>query len=192
MRLLASLFLALPLLLSACDRGVENKASSDQPAWPGPRAVQAAATGQLDRSHAGSPAPAAAFEDPQGGSATLSDFRGRPLLVNLWATWCAPCVVEMPALDALAEREDGRLQILAISQDPDGQAKVATFFAERRFTALEPYIDPQLALMPELGVDTLPTTILYDADGRELWRMTGMADWRDAASATLIAEAFER
>jgi thiol-disulfide isomerase/thioredoxin len=176
-------------LLAACDRAPEAP-KPDQPAWSGPRGGAEAPAGRLDRSHAGEPAPAAVFEDPQGGRTSLSDFRGRPLLVNLWATWCAPCVVEMPTLDALATREDGRVQVLAVSQDADGRAKVDGFFAERRFVALEPYLDPSLGLMTELGVDTLPTTILFDADGRELWRMTGIADWRGDESAALIEEAF--
>ena len=111
------------------------------------------------------------------------------MLVNLWATWCAPCVAEMPTLDALAVREEGRLHVLALSQDLDGQAKVDTFFAERRFARLEPYIDPQLALMGELAVQSLPTTILYDAEGREVWRVTGIEDWQSARAAKLIEEA---
>jgi thiol-disulfide isomerase/thioredoxin len=144
----------------------------------------------LDRSQAGKPAPAAEFQDPQGRSVSLSDFRGKPLLVNLWATWCAPCVTELPTLDALAAREDGRLQVLAISQDGDDRAKVESFLAEHKLSALEAYMDPKLALMPELGVEILPTTILYDSEGRELWRMAGVADWGDAGSAALIGEAF--
>jgi len=187
------LALLLPVLLLACGRAPEANKAADQPAWPGPRAGGAAAesapANRLDRSHAGTPAPAAAFEDPRGSAVTLADFRGRPLLVNLWATWCGPCVIEMPTLDALAASGDSPLQILAISQDADGRAKVDAFFAERRFSALEPYIDPGLRLMSGLGVDTLPTTILYDKDGREVWRMTGIEDWRSPRAAALIAEA---
>ena len=181
--------LLLPLLLLACDKAPDSTPAADQPAWQGPRGAQAAPTGRLDRSHAGTRAPAGTFEDPDGNLVSLSDFRGKPLLVNLWATWCAPCVVEMPTLDALAERED-RIQLLAISMDPDGRDKVTAFFEERNFGALEPYLDNELKLMPELGVSTLPTTILYDEDGRELWRMTGMEDWKSERSAKLIAEAF--
>jgi thiol-disulfide isomerase/thioredoxin len=116
-------------------------------------------------------------------------FRGRPVLVNLWATWCGPCVVEMPSLDALAARAGPGLEILAISQDLDGRRKVTDFFAAHRFSRLEPYLDPQMQLMPALGLDTLPTTILYDSHGREVWRMTGMADWQSPRAARLLAEA---
>jgi thiol-disulfide isomerase/thioredoxin len=182
-------FLLPLLLLAACDRAPEPREGADQPGWSGPKASAELPAGRLDRSHAGEPAPDGAFQDPDGGRVTLSDFRGRPLLVNLWATWCAPCVVEMPTLDALAVREDGRVQVLAISQD-DGPAKVDAFFAERKFAALEPYLDSSLGLMAELGVRDLPTTILFDADGREVWRMMGIADWEGPESAALIKEAF--
>ena len=147
-------------------------------------------TGRLDRSHAGTPAPAATFEDPYGRPARIADFRGRPVLVNLWATWCPPCVVEMPSLDRLALREGEALQVLAVSQDAvDGRQKVAYFFGQRGFARLEPYLDPDMEIMTSLRVDTLPTTILYDADGIEVWRMTGMADWEDERSARLLTEA---
>jgi thiol-disulfide isomerase/thioredoxin len=114
------------------------------------------------------------------------------LLVNLWATWCAPCVKEMPTLDSLAAREDGGLQVLAISQDGEAREKVERFFADQRFSALEAYLDPKMEMMPELAVDTLPTTILYDPDGKEVWRMVGIADWESQESAALIAEASKR
>jgi thiol-disulfide isomerase/thioredoxin len=185
----------LPLLsLAACNQSPAETnavatASPDQPSWSGPKTGESLPAGRLDRSHAGKPAPAAAFQDPRGGTVSLSDFRGRPLLVNLWATWCAPCVKEMPTLDSLAVREDGRLQVLAISQDGDERDKVERFFADHQFSALESYLDPKLGLMPELGVDTLPTTILYDSNGKEVWRMVGIADWESQASAALLAEA---
>lgn len=188
-------FMLLLLLVPAgcnrapADSNASASASPDQPGWSGPQGGKALPGGRLDRTHAGKPGPATAFLDPQGRAVSLSDFRGRPLLVNLWATWCAPCVKEMPTLDALAGREEGKLQVLAISQDGEARDKVARFFADHDFVALEPYLDPKLALMPELGVDTLPTTILYDSDGKEVWRMVGIADWESSASAALLAEA---
>ena len=96
----------------------------------------------------------------------------------------------MPTLDGLAGREKG-LQVLAVSQDMEGKEKVDAFFAQRSFDRLEPYIDPKLSLMMELKVDTLPTTILYDAEGREVWRMTGMEDWEGKRAAGLLQEATE-
>ena len=180
--------LLLFLALSACGQDPEgNPSVADQPGWAGPK--EEAPTGRLDRSHAGTPAPTTSFEDPDGEPASLADFRGRPVLVNLWATWCAPCVAEMPTLDALAAREGERLQVLTVSQDLDGRGKVEAFFRKQGYRDLQTWLDPQMALMGTLKVDTLPTTILYDAQGRELWRVTGMEDWQSGRAALLLKEA---
>ena len=134
------------------------------------------------------PAPNTLFQDPAGEPASIPQFAGKAVLLNLWATWCAPCVVEMPALDALAARENN-IVVLAVSQDLNGQEAVRDFFADRDFRKLQPNIDPELTLMRRLGISTLPTTILYDASGHEVWRMSGMADWQGHSAARLIAEA---
>jgi thiol-disulfide isomerase/thioredoxin len=178
------------LLLAGCGEAGDSKGGQAPADWSGPRKAEKSAAGRLDRSHAGSPAPTVLFEDPAGEPASLADFRGKPVLVNLWATWCAPCVVEMPSLDALAVREPG-LQVLALSQDMNGQAKVDSFFEQRKFARLEPYIDAELTLMTQLGVTTLPTTILYDSEGREVWRMAGLEDWQGPRAAELVAEALK-
>jgi thiol-disulfide isomerase/thioredoxin len=177
--------LLLALLLVGCDAEQAKAPSTPEPARDGPQV-----TGRIDRSQAGTPAPEAEFENPEGEAASFADFRGKPLLVNLWATWCAPCIAEMPTLDALAAAEPG-LQVLALSQDLNGQQKVDAFFEQRNFAKLEPYIDPELRLMGELKVQSLPTTILYDARGREVWRMTGMENWQGPRARRLIAEAFK-
>ena len=158
------------------------------PKEPTGAAAQKPASGSVDRSQAGTAAPAVMFEDGSGEPASLADFRGRPLLVNLWATWCAPCVAEMPTLNALAAREKG-IEVLALSQDIEGRAKVEAFLEDRKLSNLEAHIDAELAIMGALKVSTLPTTILFDAQGRELWRMTGAEDWAGERAATLIAEA---
>ena len=145
--------------------------------------------GHLDRSHAGSAAPSSSFRDPDGESVSLADFRGRPLLLNLWATWCAPCIAEMPTLDALSAREKGRLQVLAVSQDLQGASKVDAFFTKYGFANLAPYVDAEAALTSAAQADTLPTTILYDAQGKEVWRITGKEDWNGARAAALVREA---
>ena len=197
--------LAMAALLAGCDRqnppapqGNGANAAVAAPAAPGapPDAGNAAAhaqypTGRLDRSKGGTPAPAVAFQRPDGGQMRLSAFRGRPVLVNLWATWCGPCVVEMPSLDRLAAAQpDDGLQVIAISQDStDGRRKVTDFFAARNLPNLQPYLDAEMGLMFALGADTLPTTILYDRQGREVWRMVGMAEWQSERIARLLREA---
>ena len=98
----------------------------------------------------------------------------------------------MPSLDALAGRQSGgqSVRIVAISQDStDGRQKVTDFFAQHRFQHLQPYLDSEMGLMFGLGLDTLPTTILYDSQGREVWRMVGMADWQSDRIARLLLEA---
>jgi hypothetical protein len=94
----------------------------------------------------------------------------------------------MPALDALAEREQGRIEVLAVSQDLEGKAKVDAFFAKHGFKALEPYVDAENALSSELKVRSLPTTIFYGADGKERWRIVGVEEWGSANAAKLLAE----
>jgi thiol-disulfide isomerase/thioredoxin len=199
--------LLIGLALAGCDRqkaaGPQGNAPAAAPA-PSPPGNAAAApggapgqprypTGRLDRSHAGTAAPDTPFEDGNGRPMRLSAFRGRPLLVNLWATWCGPCIVEMPSLDALAQRQGDAIKILTVSQDADdGRRKVAGFFAARTFRRLEPYLDSRMDLMMGLRLDTLPTTILYDAQGLEVWRMTGMADWSGDRAAGLLREADPR
>ena len=79
-------------------------------------------------------------------------------------------------------------RVLTISQDLDGRAKVEAFFAKQGYRNLETWLDPQMALMTELKADTLPTTILYDARGRELWRVVGMEDWDSGRAALLLKE----
>jgi len=179
--------LVVALASAGCDRQKALEPQANRAAAAA--AAPAFPTGRLDRSHQGNAAPDLLFKDGEGRPVRLSAFRGRPLLVNLWATWCGPCVVEMPSLDALAAHSGDELEIVAISQDLDGRQKVADFFAAHRFSRLEPYLDPRMQLMPALGLDTLPTTILYDAEGREVWRMTGMADWQSERTANLLREA---
>jgi thiol-disulfide isomerase/thioredoxin len=178
------------LATAGCDRQkAAEEQGTDQPAKAAARVQPAFPSGRLDRSFAGTAAPTVQFEDPDGEPANLADFRGRPLLVNLWATWCGPCVVEMPSLDTLAEREGERIEVLALSQDLDGRQKVAEFFAQRDFRQLEPFLDGDMAMMTALRIGTLPTTILYDSEGKEVWRMTGMAEWDGERARRLLAEA---
>lgn len=132
-------------------------------------------------------APANSFYDAQGRAVRIADFKGKVVVLNLWATWCAPCVKEMPTLDALAVREGERLQVVTVSQDFE-PAKVAPFFAEKKFRKLQPFIDSEIAFSTQMGLN-LPATILYDSQGREVWRMLGDTDWAGDAAAKLIAEA---
>ncbi len=143
-------------------------------------------TGAVDRSHKGEAAPGLGFTTLDGKPATLADFRGKPVLVNLWATWCGPCVAEMPTLAATAERLKGKLAVIAVAQDD--AAKVKPFLAGKKLDALPIYLDPGLGLSVHYKAN-LPTTILYGADGKEIWRVTGDLDWTSAEAKKLLAEA---
>ncbi|MEH3107544.1 MAG: TlpA disulfide reductase family protein [Sphingomonas fennica] len=171
--------------LAACDR---KKEAEPQPAAPQAEAPKEPATVVLTDDK-GKAAPAMPFVGPDDAPATLATFRGKPLLVNMWATWCAPCIAEMGTLDALAAREAGRVQVVAISQDMEGRRAVGPFFAKRQFKALQPYLDKENVLMLALKADSLPLTILYDAEGKELWRVRGAMDWTGAKAKTLIDDA---
>lgn len=180
-------FLALaPLLLVGCTPDAPENAAAGNAAGPAPASLKA---GVVDRSHRGQAASAAAFEDPDGAPTSLAAFAGRPVLLNLWATWCAPCVAELPKLDALAAAEQGRVKVAALSQDIAGRVKVEAFLADRAVSNLDAYLDPEMAVMTALKVEVLPTTILYDAGGKEIWRVTGEVDWTGPKAAKWLEEA---
>ena len=135
--------------------------------------------------------PAVNLSSEQGEILNMGALQGTPVLLNLWATWCAPCVEEMPALDELAAEYDGRLRVVAASQDRQGAQVVTPFFQREGLSTLEPWLDPENLLMEGLEVDALPVTILYDSVGREVWRMVGPYDWASEDAFALIAESVD-
>jgi thiol-disulfide isomerase/thioredoxin len=145
----------------------------------------------VDRSQKGKPAPDTIFKDPDGGDISLAEFESGPVLVNLWATWCAPCVKELPTLDRLAasHAKDGQLDVIAVSQDMGPQHSVTAFLDKLGIANVGAYHDDKMALSGALGVQVMPTTILYDSRGREVWRYIGDLDWSGDEAAKLLAEA---
>ena len=145
----------------------------------------------VHRENAGKAAPKASFRDPDGGEISLADFKGVPVLVNLWASWCGPCIKELPTLAKLsdAQLQDGQLGVIAVSQDMGPQSSVKAFLAAHKIDGLGAYQDPEMALSGALGVQVMPTTVLYDREGREVWRYVGDMDWTSAEAAKLLAEA---
>jgi thiol-disulfide isomerase/thioredoxin len=187
---LAILGLLLAGSIAGCDR---EKAGGGQPAdgQANISAGQAKGVGQfeymIDRSHKGEAAPTAAFTGPDDAPVTLAAFKGKPLLVNLWATWCAPCVAEMPTLDALAAESGERMAVIAVAQDLQGAEVVDPWFQKAGLKALQPYLDPENGLL-DAANSALPTSIFYDAEGRELWRVIGAIDWQGDEAKALLAE----
>jgi len=186
------LFMILGLNLTACDRdsseaGQEFAGANDEEAG---NAIESgkAMVGKLDISQRGKAMVGTSFQTPDGSTVQLSDFVGKPLLVNIWATWCGPCIVEMPMLDNLAAHEKDRLKVLVVSQDIQGAEKVVPFFEQNDFKELEPYVDPENGLSFGFGSGVMPTTVLYDAQGKEVWRVIGAMDWDGAKAAALLEE----
>jgi len=182
-----SVVIAVVLALAACHRGAEQQPAANQSVTA--TQPEAGPVKGVDRSHKGKVAPAVTFNDPDGTATGLGNFSGKPTLVNLWATWCAPCVKELPTLDRLAGAHNGDLNVVAVSQDDGPHASVVAFLQANKITNLDAFQDSKMALSGALGPDTvLPTTILYDANGKEVWRYVGDLDWTSPEAAKLLAE----
>ncbi|ASR52628.1 thiol:disulfide interchange protein [Blastomonas fulva] len=177
------------LATGACDR---QSPASEQPAQSEKTAQKAGPSvplsGTLDISQRGKAAPDVTFSDPDGNTTSLAAFKGKPVLVNLWATWCGPCVVEMPTLDALAAREKDRLVVLTVSQDMQNLDAIKPFFAEKGYKTIQPFVDPENNLGFSYMTGVMPTTVLYDAEGKEVWRMIGGMDWNGTRASALMEE----
>jgi thiol-disulfide isomerase/thioredoxin len=122
--------------------------------------------------------PAISFADERGRVLGLNDFRGRTVLLNIWATWCGPCRKEMPTLDRLQARLGSeRFQVVALSIDRGGAAAVQRFYAEIGVRQLAFFIDSTGRAGGALGLIGLPGTLLIDPEGREIGRLIGPAEW---------------
>ncbi|MCP9222575.1 TlpA family protein disulfide reductase [Erythrobacter sp. LQ02-29] len=171
------------LLLAGCDRQ-----TSDGPQQTETTAAQKTATkAEIDRSHAGDLMPTQNVTDPSGNALNLGALQGTPVLLNLWATWCAPCIEEMPQLDELAAELGSKVRVVTVSQDLEGAEKVEPFFAKNDFANLQPWLDPDNRLGFAYGAN-LPITVLYDASGREVWRVAGGYDWSSPQARGAIDE----
>lgn len=136
------------------------------------------------------PLEAIEFVDGDGNPLTLADFSGRVVLLNLWATWCAPCREEMPALDALqAEAGSDDFLVLALSLDRGGIEKPRDFLEEIEIEHLALYHDKTGRMGTRLGAFGLPTTLLIGRDGKSLGRLVGPAHWDDPDAVALIRAA---
>lgn len=174
------------LIIGGCDR---EKPGGGQASTPPAQIATAKAAGltNVDRSQAGKPVSKAIFFGPDDRPITLGQFRGAPLLVNLWATWCAPCVAEMPSLDKLAAATQDRMSVVAVAQDIQGAEVVDPWLAQAGLQTLKAYLDPANKLLADYN-SPLPITILFDREGREVWRITGAVDWQSDAAQALLAE----
>lgn len=124
------------------------------------------------------PLPDIVFADEAGEAMNLENWRGKVVLLNIWATWCAPCREEMPTLDRLQQRLGGdRFEVVALSIDQAGVDVVRNFFDEIGIKHLDIFIDQDMSLLRELAIYGLPATLLIEPDGQEIGRLAGPAEW---------------
>jgi len=133
------------------------------------------------------PAPRTAFTGMDGARLRLDDFKGSVVLLNFWATWCAPCVREMPSLDRLQARlRPEGLRVLAVSIDRGGAAVVAPFAEKLGLKHLELYLDPKSELSRAFALGGVPSTFLIGAGGRVVRAMVGPAEWDSEEAVALF------
>lgn len=191
---LLPLTLALVLVVGGCDRETAS------PAQPQENSESAKETGELtgkvDRSHAGAALPKVTVNKPDGTTLDLAALSGTPVLLNLWATWCAPCRAEMPALDTLEKEMGGkRFEVVAVNVDTGDDAKPKKFLSEIGVETLGFYRDATMGLFNDLkqrGLALgLPVTLLIDGEGCLLAHMNGPAEWASPDARKLIAAALD-
>lgn len=138
------------------------------------------------------PLPEITFNDAAGKALTLADFKGKVVLLNLWATWCAPCREEMPALDRLQKALGGdNFEVVALSLDRKGAEASQKFLTETNAGNLKLYIDATAKQGTALKIVGMPTTILIDKEGREVGRLAGPAEWDSEEAKALITAALK-
>ncbi len=132
--------------------------------------------------------PALLLKDEQGQSHNLQDFHGKFIVLNLWATWCGPCVEEMPSLDRLQSKLGGKdFVVLTMSEDHDGVAAAEAFFKRYSIKSLTPYTDAAGRAPSLVRARGLPTSLLINANGLEVGRVTGQTQWDSPESISTIS-----
>lgn len=178
--------ISLALLVGVLGLGYVLVSATQAPTDPGLRRYARGALRGLQVAVDRPPAPANRFGDAAGRPVRIADLPGEVRVVNLWATNCAPCVVEMPTLAALQRAEGGRVHVAAVSLDPLGAADRA-----RAFIAGHPplafYSDPNFGLATALKAQGMPTTVIFDRAGRERARISGAAEWDGPEARALFA-----
>jgi thiol-disulfide isomerase/thioredoxin len=164
-------------------RGAGHMAAEQEAAAPAP------ALGIFVKAAEPQAVPDLSFTSADGKQHRLSEWRGKVVLLNLWATWCAPCKVEMPSLDRLQAKLGGdAFAVLALSVDRTGIGKPAEFFSGNNISRLAVYNDSESAATAALRASGLPVSVVLDGQGREAGRLTGPADWDSPATIAKLEE----
>ena len=154
------------------------------------RAVHAGVPALLDQVKLSAnrpPIPDVRFADAAGKPVALADFKGRAVVLNLWATWCAPCIAELPELaQAKARLPDDKVTVVAVDLERLGTEKVGDFLKEHDASGLAIYTDGELALMRAFKTESLPLTVLIDSDGHVAATASGPQKWGNPASVAYL------
>ena len=126
-----------------------------------------------------------AFQDADGKTVRISDFRGHPVILNIWAKWCAPCIAELPQLNEL-QQKGGTLKVLAVAVDEPDPAKVRGFLINHNLMALTPYLDPQNVFAKALRIRQIPVSLLINKDGYAMVRVDAPVEWFGTAAVELL------
>ncbi|WOI56364.1 TlpA disulfide reductase family protein [Palleronia sp. LCG004] len=174
----------MKVLTTALYLGLATTANAQGPDWADLRTGEMASLIVHDTPAAAS---SAAFFDADGEGRTLEEYRGKYVLVNFWALWCAPCLDEMPSLDALqAELGGETFEVVPLAVWRNPMPGIEEFFEAQEIEHLPVLLDPDREVSGEMGVDALPITVLLDPEGREVARMRGDADWASEEAIALI------
>lgn len=191
----AALLGAIAATLAFYHYGTEfvTNSSDRQPVatTPAPKGARSTSSNAFEFSFLDQPRalPELRFADGEGHALSLADFRGRPILLNIWATWCVPCRKEMPTLDRLQVAIDkSQLLVLPLSIDRKGVHVVKQFYEELGLKALGLFVDQSGMASSELNAVGLPTTLLIDRDGREIGRKIGPAEWDSPQIVSVLRE----
>jgi thiol-disulfide isomerase/thioredoxin len=133
------------------------------------------------------PGPDAQWRSGEGAKVSLADFTGKVVMVNFWATWCAPCIRELPSINRLQAVLGGDdFTVVAINIDTGGEAVAAPFAKRLKIGNLDLYLDPRGATSRAMGVNVMPTTVVYDRAGQEVGRLEGGAEWDSPEALALL------
>lgn len=182
-RIMASLVLYTALVMGA------NAGFAAEIDWP---AMRQGEMTKLTPTDPPVPATETPFEDETGTEHSLADYRGKVVLVNFWATWCAPCREEMPSLERLQAEKGGEdFAVVTIASGRNPLPAIKKFFEEIGVESLPILLDPRQTVAREMGVLSMPVTVLLDRDGNEIARLLGGAEWDTPEAMAVIDRAIE-